>query len=218
MTHEEEITKSLSMLISGSSIVVELSLLSSKKIKFKSIFVGFLPNKFILIQLPNLSNDTELSTNIKQGVACTIRSLVEGKEGSVIAFITSIEQIVKIPAKMLVLNIPKKVALHNLRKSTRIETQLNIETIIDTKTIKGSLTNISKDGCLLKVKKDQELNKVEGDILRFSIPDKSFEEFTSIEGKICNIKATSKFDHIGIKFETGASELIKNLLMKIIMC
>jgi len=218
MTHEEEITKSLSMLISGSSIVVELSLLSSKKIKFKSIFVGFLPNKFILIQLPNLTNDTELSSNIKQGVACTIRSLVEGKEGSVIAFITSIEQIVKIPAKMLVLNIPKKVALHNLRKSTRIEAQLNIETIIDNKTIKGSLTNISKDGCLVKIKTDQKLNKVEGDILQFSIPDKSFEEFTSIEGKICNIKTTSKFDNIGIKFETGTSELIKNLLMKIIMC
>lgn len=217
MTHEEEVTKSLSMLISGSSIIVELSILSTKKVKFKSVFIGFLPNQFILIQLPNLGKDSELATYIKQGVACTIRSLVEGKEGSVIAFITSIEQIIKIPTKMLVLNIPKQVALQNLRKRTRIETQLNFETVINENTIKGILVNISIDGCLLKIRGDQKLNKVEGDILRFSIPDKSFEAFTSVEGKVCNIRATSKFQDVGVKFEEGTSELIKNLLIKILM-
>jgi len=217
MTHEEEVTKSLSMLISGSSIIVELSILSTKKVKFKSVFVGFLPNQFILIQLPNLGKDSELTTYIKQGVACTIRSLVEGKEGSVIAFITSIEQIIKIPTKMLVLNIPKQVALQNLRKRTRIETQLNFETVINENTIKGILVNISIDGCLLKILLDQKLNRVEGDKISFSIPDKSFEAFTSVEGEICNVRTTSKFHEVGVKFEAGSSELIKNLLIKILM-
>ncbi len=217
MTHEEEVTNSLSMLISGSSIIVELSILSTKKIKFKSVYVGFLPNQFILIQLPNLGKGSELSSYIKQGVACTIRSLVEGKEGSVIAFITSIEQIIKVPTKMLVLNIPKQVALQNLRKRTRIETQLNFETVINEDKIKGILVNISIDGCLLKVQRDQKFNKVEGDNLCFSIPDKSFEAFTSIEGKVCNIRTSSKFHMIGVKFEAGTSELIKNLLIKILM-
>jgi len=217
MTHEEEVTKSLSMLASGSSIVVELSILSTKKIKFKSIFVGFLPNQFILIQLPNLGKNTELSSHLKQGVACTIRSLVEGKEGSVIAFITSIELIIKIPTKMLVLNIPKQVALQNLRKRTRIDTQLNFETVINGETIKGILMNISIDGCLLKIQKDHKFEKLTGDKLPFSIPDKSFEEFSSIEGEICNIRTTSKFHKVGIKFGIGSTELIKNLLIKILM-
>jgi len=217
MTHDEEVTKSLSMLASGSSIVVELSLLSTKKIKFKSIFIGFLPNQFILIQLPSPGKNPELYTHVKQGVACTIRSLVEGKEGSVIAFITSIELIIKIPTKMLVLNIPKQVALQNLRKRTRIETQLNFETEINQSTIKGIIMNISIDGCLLKITKDHVFEKVAGEKLFFSIPDKSFEEFTSIEGEICNIKTTSKFHKIGVKFGMGSIELIKNLLIKILM-
>jgi len=214
---DEEVTNSLSTLISGSSIIVELSILSTKKIKFKSFFVGFLPNKFILIQLPNLGNDSEYSTYIKQGVSCTIRSLVEGKEGSVIAFITSIEQIIKIPTKMLVLNIPKQVALQNLRKRTRIETQLNFETVINENTIKGIFVNISVGGCLLKIKRDLKLNKVVGDKFRFSIPDKSFESFTSIEGKVSNIRTRSNFHEVGVEFEEGTSELIKNLFIKILM-
>jgi len=217
MTHDEEVTKSLSMLVSGSSIMVELSILSTKKIKFKSVFVGFLPNQFILIQLPKLGKDSELSAYIKQGVACTIRGLVEGKEGTVIAFITSIEQIIKIPAKMLVLNIPKQVAIQSLRKRTRIETQLNFVSVLNENTIKGIIINLSIDGCLLKVQRDEQLNIVEGDKLSFSIPDKSFEEFSAIEGKVCNIKTTNKIHKVGIKFEAGASELIKNLLVKILM-
>jgi len=217
MIQEEEVTKSLSMLVSGSSIMVELSILSTKKIKFKSVFIGFLPNQFILIQLPNLGKDSELSAYLKQGVACTIRSLVEGKEGSVIAFITSIEQTIKIPTKMLVLNIPKQVALQSLRKRTRIETQLNFESVLNKNTIKGLIINLSIDGCLLKIKRDEQLSITEGDKLSFSIPDKSFEEFSAIDGKVCNIKTTSKVHMIGIKFEAGASELIKNLLVKILM-
>jgi len=217
MTQEEEVTKSLSMLVSGSSIMVELSILSTKKIKFKSVFIGFLPNQFILIQLPSLSKDSELSAYLKQGVACTVRSLVEGKEGSVIAFITSIEQTIKIPTKMLVLNIPKQVALQSLRKRTRIETQLNFESVLNKNTIKGLIINISIDGCLLKIKRDEQLSITEGEKLSFSIPDQSFEEFSAIDGKVCNVKTTSKVHMVGIQFEAGALTLIKNLLVKILM-
>ncbi len=218
MTSEEEVTKSISMLTSGSTIIVELSLYSTKKIKFKTVFIGFLPNQFILIQLPNLSQNTELAANLKQGVACTIRSLVEGKEGAVVAFITSIERLVNIPAKMLVLNIPTKVALQNLRKRTRIETQLNFETMLKEHTVKGVIVNISIDGCLLSIPKDQPFDKAEGDSICYSILDKSFEGFKSIKGEICNIRATSKFYKVGVKFQDETSELIKELLIKILIC
>ena len=53
----EIITQSLAMLSSGSSIIVNASLPTGKKVKFKSIFVGFLPKQFILIQFTPIESN-----------------------------------------------------------------------------------------------------------------------------------------------------------------
>jgi len=212
----EDVSKSLSMLTSGSSIIVEVSIPPSKKIKFKSIFVGFLPNKFMLIQLPDLNRNADLVGNIKQGVACTVRSIVEKHEGSIVAFVTSIESTINIPAKMIVLNIPQKVVVQALRKKTRIETQLNFEATMNNTSFKGVMVNLSLEGCLLSTKKEEKVVINKDDEIILSITDTPLSDFTSIKGIVCNFKLSLNNNYSGIKFEDKSKEVIKNLMMKVL--
>ena len=213
---QEDILKSLSMLTPGSPIVVEVSIPPSKKIKFKSIFVGFLPKQFILIQSPDLNRNTELAGNVKQGIACTIRSIVEKHEGAIVAFVTSIERTINIPAKMIVLNMPQQVAIQSLRKKTRIETQLNFEATVNNSSLKGVMVNLSLEGCLLNTKKKEEFIIKKDDNITLSITDTALSDFTSIKGIVCNVKSSLNINYFGIKFEEKSLEVIKNLLTKVL--
>lgn len=212
----EDVSKSLSMLTPGSPIIVEVSIPPSKKIKFKSIFVGFLPNKFMLIQLPDLNRNAELVGNVKRGVACTVRSIVEQHEGSIVAFVTSIESTINIPAKMIVLNIPQKVVVQALRKETRIDTQLNFEAIVNNTSFKGVMVNLSLEGCLLSTQKEEKVVINKNDDITFSITDTALNDVTSIKGIVCNCKSSLNVDYAGIKFDDKSEKMIKNLLMKIL--
>lgn len=211
----DDVTKSLSMLTPGSAIIVEVSIPPSKKIKFKSVFVGFLPKHFMLIQLPDLNRHTELTGNINQGVACTVRSIVEKHEGAVVAFVTSIERTITVPAKMIVLNIPQQVAVRPLRKETRIDTQLNIEASVNNSLFKGIMVNLSLEGCLLSAKKEENVVITKDDTITLAITDKALSDITSIKGIVCNVKSSPTIDYFGVKFEDESYDVIKNLLMKV---
>jgi len=212
----EDVSKSLSMLTPGSSIIVEVSIPPSKKIKFKSIFVGFLPNKFILIQSPDFNRNAELAGNVKQGVACTVRSIVENHEGSIVAFVTSIERTINIPAKMIVLNIPQKVVVQALRKEARIDTQLNFDASVNNMSFKGVMVNLSLEGCLLNSKKEEKVSINKGDNITLTITDTALNDLTEIKGLVCNIKSSLNFNCYGIKFEGESEEVIKSLLTKVL--
>ena len=213
---QEDVSKSLSMLTAGSTIFVEVSIPPSKKIKFKSIFIGLLPNKFMLIQLPDLNRNTELAGNIKQGVACTIRCIVEKHEGAIVAFVTSIESTINIPAKMIVLSIPQQVAVRTLRKEARMDTQLNFEAKVNNSLFKGVMVNLSLEGCLLSIKNKDNFVINTDDNITLSITDKALGDFTSIKGVVCNFRSSLNIEYFGVKFEEKSSEVIKSLLMKVL--
>jgi len=217
MPHED-ISKSIAMLACGSAIVVEASSPSGGKTKFRSTFVGLMPKKFMLIQQPDINRNKDIADKINHGVACTIRSLVEGKEGAVVAFVTSIIRTVQSPAKMILLNIPQKIALQRLRKVTRIDTLLNVEIKNDTLVKKAIMANLSTDGCLLHVKKTEQFSPEENESIMFSITDADHDNFTEILGNVCNKKSSNSLDYIGIKFDdtslTKVSDLVKKILFQ----
>jgi c-di-GMP-binding flagellar brake protein YcgR len=213
---QDDVSESLSVLTPGSPILVEVSIPPSHKIRFKSIFIGFLPKHFMLIQLPDFSRNVELAGNVKQGVACTVRSIVEQHEGAIVAFVTSIERTINIPAKMIILNIPQKVVVRTLRKETRIETQLNFEATVNNSSFKGVMENLSLDGCLLNIKKGKTVVINKDDNITLSITDTALREVTSIKGIVCNLKSSLHIDYFGIKFEEESYEIIKTLLMKVL--
>jgi len=213
---QEDVSKSLSRLTPGSAIIVEVSIPPSTKIKFKSIFVGLFPKKFILIQAPDLNRNTELAGNINQGVACTIRSIVEKHEGALVAFITSIERTINIPAKMIVLNLPQQVVIQSLRKETRIETQLNFEASVNNSSLKGVIVNLSLEGCLLSTKQEEKPAISKGDLITLNITDTALRDFESIKGIVCNVKSSANTNHLGINFIEESHEIIKDLLKKVL--
>jgi hypothetical protein len=204
------------MLTPGSLIIVEISIPPSKKIKFKSILIGFLPKQFMLIKLPDLNRNPELDGNIQQGVACTIRSIVEKHEGAIVAFVTSIKRTIDIPTKMIVLNIPQEVVIRTLRKKARIETHLNIEETVNNSSLKGVMVNLSLEGCLLNMEKEEKCAINANDAITLSITDKTLDDCVSIQGIVCNSRLSPSTAFFGIKFEDKSSEVIKNLLMKVL--
>jgi len=215
MPHED-ISKSIAMLACGSAIVVETSSPSGNKTKFRSIFVGLMPKKFMLIQQPDINRNKDIADKINHGVACTIRSLVEGKEGAVVAFVTSIIRTVQSPAKMILLNIPQKVALQRLRKVTRIDTLLNVEIKNNELIKKAIMANLSTDGCLLNIKKTEQFSPKENEVILFSIIDSDYNDFTEIQGSVCNTKSSKNLDYIGIKFDDTSLTRVSDLVKKIV--
>jgi c-di-GMP-binding flagellar brake protein YcgR len=184
--------------------------------KFKSVFIGFLPQKFILIQMPDVNKDFKVLDYIKDSMGCTIRGLVEGHEGAVIAFITTILSTMKKPTQMLVLDIPKKIELQQLRKVTRVDTNIKLSPQINNRPWNGVVENLSAGGCLLKLDKEKDLIVKEGEIITLNISDMNVGKFDPVNGTVCNIKKHPRSIHLGLEFDETATLTIIQVLQKVL--
>jgi len=215
VTTENRLARHLGLLQAGSIITLDIMTPAGQKARYRTTFIGYLPQNYVLIQYPDSNKVGSFVVHIKQGVKTAVRGIVEGHEGAVVAFSSKIKQTVQHPLKLLVLEFPDEVGLQNLRNCTRIDTEIKAAVILNKKKWRAVITDLSISGCQLYIERGDKLALTNETNCPLLI--ESYLEFDSMEFSvnICNIKRLSTGVSLGVSFAFADSEAVKKLLLAV---
>ncbi len=207
------LNRNLGLFHAGASVTIDVSTPAGQKAKFRTTFIGYLPKQYVLIQFPEPNKLGQFSQHIKQGTVITVRGLIEGHEGAVVAFISSIKQTIQLPSRIMVLDFPHSVSLQNLRSAIRIDTDINARVKIDQNYWQTTITNLSINGCQLSIVNGEKLVLSEKKVLEIIIEDKHGGSNVKLNGAVCNLKHQNDGLSFGIKFNTQSHKSVSQLLL-----
>ncbi|NQY88343.1 MAG: flagellar brake protein [Colwellia sp.] len=210
------LNRNLSLLHAGSTVSIEIITPAGQRGKFRTFFIGYLPKKYVLIQFPENNKLGKFSQHITQGMGVTVRGLIEGHEGAVLAFVSTIKQTILMPSRIIVLDFPRTVGIQNLRSSIRIETHIHAKVKIDQNYWQATITNLSISGCQLNIENGEKLLLSEKKIIEIIIEDKQGGNNIKLNGSVCNLKQQADGLSFGIKFSTQSDKQISQLLLNTI--
>lgn len=204
--------RNLGLLQPGSVVTIDVSTPAGQKKKFRSIFVGYLPKQYILIQFPESGKLGNFSQFFTQGTAVTVRGLIEGHEGSVVAFVSNIQQTLQIPSRLIVLDFPKLVSVQSLRSSLRIDTEIKSKVKIDNEYWQSTITDLSISGCHLAINDGEALVLADNKVVEVVIEDFEGLQNINVKAVICNNKQEATGVSFGVKFMPESKKSVTSLL------
>lgn len=217
MVNLDDVTRQLSKLPPSSMVIVEVTTPAGQKVKFRSVFIGFLSNKYVLLQMPDLNKNRKLAIFLNSKTKCTVRGLSEGIEGAVIAFNSVIQSQLKTPSPMMVLQIPAKVELQSLRKVSRIETEIAVDLQLDKYLYSGTMLDLSAFGCLVSIIKSQDINVDQTNKVNLIVTDSKYNGVEEIKGTVCNVKQQAQTVELGIAFDDCARSCATRMLNQVML-
>ena len=195
------LNRNLALLQPGATVTLDMSTPAGQRGKFRSSFIGYMPKNYVLVQYPDSSKLGNFSQYITQGMGVTVRGLIEGHEGAVVAFVSNIKQTIQIPSRIIVLEFPREVSLQNLRSSVRIETYIKAKVKVKEEYWDSVISDISVSGCQLMINNGEKLTLSDDKPVEITIED--FQELKNLklEAEICNSKVQSDGILLGVKFD-----------------
>ncbi|GAA6170392.1 hypothetical protein NBRC116592_00620 [Colwellia sp. KU-HH00111] len=208
--------RNLALLNAGSVVTFDLVTPAGQRAKFRTTFIGYLPKQYVLIQIPDAGKLGKFSQHLIQGAAITVRGLIEGHEGAVVAFISTIKQTIQMPSRIMVLDFPRTVGLQHLRSSIRIDTQINAKVKIDKNYWQATIENLSVSGCQLSIVNGEKLVLSEKTGIEIVVEDTQGGNNIKLKGAVCNLKQQVDGVSFGVKFNAEsniqASQLLHNIV------
>ncbi|GHE94483.1 PilZ domain-containing protein [Thalassotalea profundi] len=213
----ERLNRNLGLLQAGSMVTIDISTPAGQKVKFRTVFIGYLPKKYVLIQMPDNNRIGNFSRFITQGTAVTVRGLIEGHEGSVAAFVSSIKQTLQLPSRIMVLDFPQTVSVQSLRTAIRIDTEIPAKVKIAQEYWQALITDISISGCQILIQNGDSITMAKGDSLHMIIEDFLDKENLILDSTICSIKSSNEDLSLGVKFQPEIRENVIKLINQVII-
>lgn len=211
------LSRNLALLTPGSIVTLDITTPAGQKGKFRSIFVGYSPKNYVLIQYPDSSKLGNFARYIVQGMSVTVRGLVEGHEGAVVAFLSNVKQTVQIPSRLIVLEFPREVGLQNLRSSMRIDTDIKAKIKVKEEYWLSVISDMSVSGCKLLVSNGEELKLSSDKPLEVIIEDFQGLSNLKLEAEICNTKIQTDGILLGVKFVEASKIEVTKLLQQAVI-
>lgn len=208
--------RNLGLLHAGSAVTVDIATPAGQRGKFRCIFVGYLPKKYVLIQYPDTSKLGNFGQYITQGLSVTVRGLVEGHEGAVIAFRGEVKQTLQLPSRLMVLSFPKEVSLQSLRKSLRIDTDISAKIKIKGEYWTSMITDISINGCQLHVENGEKLAMLDSGEVEIVIENFEGKGNLKLQGDLCSKKGAVNGLSLGVQFNASSKDSCLKLINHII--
>jgi len=207
--------RNLALLQPGSIVNIDITTPAGQRAKFRTTFIGYLPKKYVLIQFPESAKLSKFSQYIVQGTSITVRGLIEGHEGVVVAFLSTIKQTLQMPSRIIVLEFPRTVGLQNLRSSIRIETNIIAKVKIDQSYWQTTIENLSIKGCQLNIVNGEKLLLSEKKDIQIIIEDEQAMDNFKLNGTVCNLKQHNQGVSFGVMFDSQSDTQIRQLLLNI---
>lgn len=211
------LNRNLALLTPGSTVTIDISTPAGQRGKFRSIFIGYAPKQYVLIQYPDSSKLGNFARFITQGMGVTVRGLIEGHEGAVVAFVSNVKQTIQIPSRLIVLEFPREVGLQNLRSSMRIETDINAKVKIKGEYWMSVISDMSITGCQLLVTNGESLKLNADKPLEITIEDFQGLSNLKLAADICNSKIQPDGILLGVKFQDCSKAEVTKLLQQAVI-
>ncbi|NMP32169.1 flagellar brake protein [Thalassotalea sp. M1531] len=206
------LNRNLGLLNAGATVTIDVVTPAGKKGKFRTTFIGYLQKQYVLIQYPDSNKLGGFSQYITQGANITVRGLIEGHEGAVVAFVSPVRQTLQIPSRLMVLEFPKTVSLQSLRSTIRIDTDITAKIRVGEDYWQAAIMDMSVKGCQLSISNgDNLLLNKEQDIL-IVIEDFHGKQNVKLEAQICNVKPQIDGIAVGVKFASKENDKVIELL------
>lgn len=208
--------RNLAFLHAGSIVTIDIATPAGQRAKFRTTFIGYLPKKYVLIQFPDSGKLGKFSQHLVQGATVTVRGLIEGHEGAVVAFVSTIKQTLQMPSRIMVLDFPRTVGLQNLRSSIRIETDIDAKVKVGEDYWQTTITNLSINGCQLNIVNGEKLVLSEKKSLEIVVEDSQGGNNYKLNGSVCNLKHQNDGLSFGVMFEEQSNDQARQLLLSTI--
>lgn len=206
----DRLSNNLALLLPGSTVSLDIVTPAGQRGKFRACFIGYFPKKYVLVQFPDSNKLGNFSNFISQGTTITVRGLIEGHEGSVVGFVSTIKQTLQLPSRMIVLEFPKKVSLQSLRSSLRIDVDISVKLKIDDEYWKGVISNISVNGCQITVNNGESLTLTSDKKIDITVESFLGMQNLNLSANVCNIKPQMEGISLGAEFlDSSKAEVIK---------
>ncbi len=209
--------RNLALLHPGSVVTLDMTTPAGQRGKFRSTFIGYLSKNYVLVQYPDSSKLGNFAQYIAQGMGVTVRGLIEGHEGAVVAFLSSVKQTIQIPSRIIVLEFPREVSLQNLRSSMRIETYIKAKIKIKDEYWTSVISDISVSGCQLLINNGEKLTLTDDKPVEIIIEDFQGLSNLKLVAEICNSKIQSDGVMLGVKFSESSKGEVTKLLQQAVM-
>ncbi|MGB2740637.1 MAG: PilZ domain-containing protein [Cognaticolwellia sp.] len=207
----------LRLLTPGATVTLDMSTPAGQRGKFRSSYIGYVSKKYVLVRYPDNSKVGSFSQYITQGMGVTVRGLIEGHEGAVVAFVSNVKQTIQIPSRIIVLEFPLEVSLQNLRTSIRIETYIKAKIKVKDEYWSSVIADISVSGCQLMVNNGETLTLADDKPLEIIIEDFQGLKNIKLEAEICNSKIQTEGVMLGVKFSDSSQIEVTKLLQQAVI-
>lgn len=208
----ERLNRHLGLLHAGATVTIDVITPAGKKGKFRTCFIGYLPKQYVLIQYPERSKLGGFAQYISQGTNITVRGLIEGHEGAVVAFVSPVRQTLQIPSRIMVLEFPKTVSLQSLRSTIRIDTDITAKIKVKQDYWQAAILDLSVKGCQLAVANGDSLLLNKDEYIEIVIEDFHGKSNVKLNAKICNVKPQVDAIAIGVQFDDKDKENVVSLI------
>jgi len=206
------IDRNLGLFQSGSTITIDITTPAGQKAKFRSIFIGYLPKRYVLIQYPDANKLGNFTNYIVQGSGITVRGLIEGHEGAVVAFVSNVKQTLQIPSRIIVLEFPRTVSLQSLRSAMRIDTDIVAKIKIAKEYWQANIIDISINGCQVLINNGETLVMEKDKSVELIIEDFEGQGNLKFIAEICSFKSQVNGICVGLKFDEKSKDAVIKLL------
>ncbi|MFC4281315.1 PilZ domain-containing protein [Thalassotalea piscium] len=213
----ERLSRNLGLMQAGSTVTIDISTPAGQKVKFRTTFIGYLPKKYVLVQIPDSNRLGNFSRFIVQGTAVTVRGIIEGHEGAVAAFISTIKQTLQLPSRIMVLDFPQTVSIQSLRAAVRIDTEIPAKVKIEQEYWQAQITNISISGCQIIIQNGDSLTIARDDSLHMLVEDFQEKENLMLDSVVRSVKSINENLSLGVKFQPEIRENVIKLINHIII-
>jgi hypothetical protein len=196
----DRLSNNLALLLPGSTVSLDIVTPAGQRGKFRALFIGYLPKKYVLVQFPDSNKLGNFTHFISQGTAITVRGLIEGHEGSVVGFVSTIKQIIQLPSRIIVLDFPKTVGLQSLRSSLRIDVDIPVTLKVDNEYWKGIISNVSVNGCQISVSNGESLTLTSDKNISIIVENFLGMKNLNLSANVCSVKPQIEGVSLGVEF------------------
>lgn len=208
----ERLNRNLGLLQPGATVTVDVTTPAGKRGKFRTSFIGYLPKRYVLVQMPDKNKLGNFAQYIYPDTSITVRGLIEGHEGAVVAFVGIIKQTLQIPSRIIVLDFPTKVSLQSLRSAMRVDTYIDIKVGVDKEFWQAKMLDLSINGCQIAVPNADTLLLANDKTISITIENITGLANVKLGGSICNVRQQVNEVSLGVKFNSEDKDKVAKLL------